>query len=59
MLNPLIRFCFKNRLLVCVLAAVLVVAGARSLLRLPVDAFPDTTPVQVQINSSVPSLNPL
>jgi cobalt-zinc-cadmium resistance protein CzcA len=25
---------------------------------LPVDAFPDTTPVQVQINTSVPSLNP-
>ena len=27
--------------------------------RLPIDAFPDTTPVQVQINTVAPSLNPL
>ena len=25
---------------------------------LPIDAFPDTTPVQVQINTTVPALNP-
>lgn len=27
-------------------------------MNLPVDAFPDTTPVQVQINTTAPSLNP-
>ncbi|MBI4661183.1 MAG: efflux RND transporter permease subunit [Verrucomicrobia bacterium] len=58
MLNWLICASLKNRLLVCVLAAVLIVVGGRSLLNLPVDAFPDTTPVQVQINAAVPSLNP-
>ena len=58
MLNHLIEFSLKNRLLVCVLAGVLVLSGTRALLNLPVDAFPDTTPVQVQINTSVPSLNP-
>jgi len=58
MLATLIGFCLRNRLLVCVLAGVLIIVGGRSLLRLPVDAFPDTTPVQVQINVSVPSLNP-
>lgn len=58
MLNWLINASLKNRLLVCVLAVVLIVVGGRSLLHLPVDAFPDTTPVQVQINTSVPSLNP-
>ncbi len=58
MLNWLINFSLKHRLLVCVLAALLLVVGVRSLLRLPVDAFPDTTPVQVQINTSVPSLSP-
>jgi cobalt-zinc-cadmium resistance protein CzcA len=58
MLNWLINASLKNRLLVCVLAGVLIVVGGRSLLSLPVDAFPDTTPVQVQINTSVPSLNP-
>jgi len=58
MLNALLGFCLRNRLLVCVLTAVVVVVGVRSLLQLPVDAFPDTTPVQVQINTAVPSLNP-
>ncbi len=58
MLNWLIDSCFKNRLLVFVLATALLVLGGRSLLRLPVDAFPDTTPVQVQVNTTAPSLNP-
>ncbi|NQU12149.1 efflux RND transporter permease subunit, partial [bacterium] len=59
MLNWLIETSLKNRLLVGVLAVVLMLVGARSLLNLPIDAFPDTTPVQVQINTSVPSLNPI
>ncbi len=58
MLNWLIEASLKNRLLVCVLAAALVVVGGRSLSLLPIDAFPDTTPVQVQINTSVPALSP-
>jgi cobalt-zinc-cadmium resistance protein CzcA len=33
-------------------------AGGWSLARLPVDAFPDTTPVQVQINTTAPALGP-
>ena len=58
MLNFLIQFSLKNRLLVCVLAAGLVVIGGRSLSVLPIDAFPDTTPVQVQINTTAAALNP-
>ncbi len=58
MLNWLIETSLKNRLLVCVLAAALIVIGGRSLSLLPIDAFPDTTPVQVQINTSVPALSP-
>ncbi len=58
MLNWLIQTSLKNRLLVCVLAVALIVVGGRSLSRLPIDAFPDTTPVQVQINASVPALSP-
>ncbi len=57
MLNWLITTSLKNRLLVCVFAAALVLVGGRALTNLPVDAFPDTTPVQVQINATVPSLN--
>lgn len=58
MLNGIISFSLKNRLLVCTLAGVLVVIGGRSLIRLPIDAFPDTTPVQVQINTTSAALNP-
>jgi len=58
MLNHLISFSLKNRLLVCICAGFLLIYGGRSLLNLPVDAFPDTTPVQVQINTIAPALNP-
>ena len=58
MLNHLISFSLKNRLLVCIFAGFLILYGGRSLMNLPVDAFPDTTPVQVQINTTAPSLNP-
>ncbi len=58
MLNHLISFCIKNRLLVCVFSCLLILYGGRALLSLPVDAFPDTTPVQVQINTTAPALNP-
>jgi cobalt-zinc-cadmium resistance protein CzcA len=59
MLNWIIEVSLKNRLLVCLLAAGLVIVGGRALSRLPIDAFPDTTPVQVQINTTVPALSPL
>jgi cobalt-zinc-cadmium resistance protein CzcA len=58
MLNWIINWSLRNRVVVCVLAAGLVVVGARTLSILPIDAFPDTTPVQVQINTTAPSLNP-
>src|SRR5438876_1327138 len=37
---------------------VFAVLGVVALTRLDVDAFPDTTPVQVQINTTAPSLSP-
>jgi cobalt-zinc-cadmium resistance protein CzcA len=57
MLHWLITTSLKNRLLVLVLTAALGLAGARAIKELPIDAFPDTTPVQVQINTTLPSLN--
>lgn len=51
MLNALISFSLKNRFLVLLAAALLIVVGVQAALRLPLDAFPDTTPVQVQINT--------
>src|SRR5262245_45472735 len=58
MLNALIDFSLRNRFAVLLLSGLLVVVGVRSAGRLPLDAFPDTTPVQVQINTAAPELSP-
>jgi len=58
MLNAIITFSLQHRLLILLLTAVLVVSGIAALRELPVDAFPDTTPVMVQINTTAPALSP-
>lgn len=58
MLEKMIAAALRNRLLVVLLFSVASIAGLWSLINLPVDAFPDTTPVQVQINTTAPSLGP-
>src|SRR5262245_64903893 len=58
MLTAIIDWSLKNRLLVLAGAALLAGLGAWSLADLPIDAFPDTTPVQVQINTVAPGLAP-
>ena len=37
----------------------MILVGIASFRKLPFDAFPDTTPIQVQVNTSAPSLSPL
>src|SRR3954453_3078910 len=58
MLNWIIDFSLRHRLLVVLAVGVFAVVGAVSLRKLDIDAFPDTTPVQVQINTVAPSLGP-
>ena len=58
MLNWLIDFSLRNRAVVLVAVLSVIVAGSFSLQYLDVDAFPDTTPVMVQINTIAPSLSP-
>ena len=58
MLNWLITWSLQHRLLVLALLAASVLAGVVSIRSLDVDAFPDTTPVQVQINTVAPALGP-
>src|SRR3954449_7098119 len=58
MLNALIDWSLHNRLLVILAAVALAGLGLYSLPALPIDAFPDTTPVQVQINTTAPELAP-
>ena len=57
MFEKIVEYSLKNRPVVLLLSVVLVAVGAWRLATLPVDAFPDTTPVQVQINTTAPALN--
>ncbi len=57
-LNIIIDFSLRNRVLVILAALAAGGAGVLSLQHLDIDAFPDTTPVQVQINSTAPALSP-
>src|SRR5262249_32619537 len=57
-LNWIIDFSLRHRLLVILGAAACAILGAVSLRYLDIDAFPDTTPVQVQINTIAPALTP-
>ncbi len=59
MLNAIIIWSLRHRFLVIALSFALVLTGAYSLAHLPIDAFPDTTPVQVQINTVAPTLSPV
>ena len=59
MLNTLIEWAVRNRLLV-VLALIATIVGAVLLIpKLNLDAFPDVTNVQVQINTEAPGYSPL
>jgi len=58
MLNWIIDFSLRHRILVVGAVAAFALAGIFSLHKLNIDAFPDTTPVQVQINTVAPALGP-
>ena len=59
MLNSIIVWSLNHRFLVIVFSILLVAVGLRTLYQLPTDAFPDTTPVQVQVNTTAAALSPL
>lgn len=59
MINAIIHFSVSHRLIVMLLVVVLIGAGWYSLRRLPIDAVPDVTNVQVQVLTAAPSLAPL
>lgn len=59
MLDAIITWSLRNRLIVIVAWLGIATAGVIAFVRLPIDAFPDTTPVQVQVNTVAPALSPL
>jgi heavy metal efflux system protein len=58
MLNWIIHWSLAHRAVVLLLTAAAALVGVVSLRYLPIDAFPDTTPAQVQINTVAPALAP-
>lgn len=58
MIKRILGFSLHHRYLVALLTAAIAAFGIYSLQSLPVDAVPDITNVQVQINTTAPALSP-
>lgn len=59
MLESLIAFSIRHRALMLVLALAMAALGAWSSTQLPIDATPDITNIQVQVNTATPGYSPL
>ena len=59
MIEKIIQFSLKQRILVLIVSSILIGLGVWSAQNLPIDAVPDVTNVQVQINTSVSALGPI
>ena len=59
LLNAIVGWALRNRSLVLVSAVLLVLLGLRAARRLPLDAMPDLTGVQVEVVTSAPALSPV
>ena len=59
MIDSIVRLSIERRFFVLSLIAVLIGMGIWSYQRLPIDAVPDITNVQVQINTHAPGYSPL
>jgi cobalt-zinc-cadmium resistance protein CzcA len=58
MIDKILEFSVRQRVLVLMGAVALLLIGLWSANRLPMDAIPDITGVQVQVNTTVPALAP-
>jgi len=58
MIDRIIKFSLKERLLVGILIVLIILAGIYSFIKLPIDAFPDVTGVQVEILAYAPGYSP-
>ena len=59
MINYILGASIRQRWLVLALASALCVLGGWNYLQLPIDAVPDITNVQVQVNTEAPGYSPL
>jgi cobalt-zinc-cadmium resistance protein CzcA len=58
MIDKILEFAVRQRVLVLMGALALLLVGLWSATKLPMDAIPDITGVQVQVNTTVPALAP-
>ena len=56
MLSRLIAFSLAQRLLIIVASILMIAAGYQAFKGLPIDAFPDVTPIQVNVYTESPGL---
>ncbi len=59
MLEKIITFCLRQKFLILFVLLGLLFLGIYSFQKLPIDAFPDVTNIQVQVISSSPGFSPL
>ena len=59
MMERILAFSVRRRWLVLLVTLAAAISGAWSLTKLPIDAVPDVTNVQVQINAIAPALSPI
>src|SRR5215510_14492211 len=58
-MKKLLELCLQWRLLVIAMVVIVGAIGTRSALKLPIDAVPDITNVQVQVLTNAPALGPV
>ena len=58
MIDRILEFSLKNRLFILLFSIAILGGGAIALARLPIDAFPDVSPVLVQVVTESPGLAP-
>ncbi|HEY7001512.1 MAG TPA: CusA/CzcA family heavy metal efflux RND transporter [Candidatus Udaeobacter sp.] len=58
MIDKILEFSVRQRVLILMAALALLLIGLWSATKLPMDAIPDITGVQVQVNTTVPALAP-
>lgn len=59
MIEKIVKFSIQNRYIIVIITAFIAAYGIYSIKRLPIDAVPDITNNQVQINASAPGLSPV
>ncbi|OGV97877.1 MAG: cytochrome-c peroxidase [Nitrospinae bacterium RIFCSPLOWO2_02_FULL_39_110] len=59
MIDKLIYFALRQKSLIIIAVVILIAFGVYSFERLPIDAFPDVTSIQVQVISKAPGMSPV